>query len=208
MKGKDLSVRIYEQMKRDLLHDRFPHDEMFNEQYFADLYGCSRTPAREAAGRLVYEGYLNKFPSKGYIIRVPGEGEVRELRECRYVLECGVIDKLIALATDEQIRGLGELPDGSEDDILYLNNLSFHRDMARMAGNSKIADLIEHLLCLLVRPLVASRYPSFDAYAAQIRENGNPLTAEHRAILDAMLARDVEAARAALRRDIFPAKDL
>ena len=48
----------------------------------------------------------------------------------------------------------------------------------------------------------------FDAYAAQIRENGNPLTAEHRAILDAMLARDVEAARAALRRDIFPAKDL
>ena len=106
MRGKDLSERIYKLMKTDLMLGHLKSDEMFNEQTLADRYGCSRTPVREAAGRLVIEGYLNKYPSKGYIIRVPSENEVRELRECRYVLECSVIDKLTANASDEQIRAL------------------------------------------------------------------------------------------------------
>ena len=111
MKGKDLTERIYKLMKTDLMLGHLKSDEMFNEQTLADRYGCSRTPVREAAGRLVIEGYLNKYPSKGYIIRVPSETEVRELRECRYVLECSVIDKLTANASDEQIRALACLPE-------------------------------------------------------------------------------------------------
>lgn len=206
MRGKDLSERIYKLMKTDLMLGHLKSDEMFNEQTLADRYGCSRTPVREAAGRLVIEGYLNKYPSKGYIIRVPSENEVRELRECRYVLECSVIDKLTANASDEQIRALGCLPAGAPDDVLYSNNLQFHMEMARLAGNEKMAEMIESLLYLLVRPLVSSRYSSFGDYAGRVQDSGAPLTPEHAAIIDALLARDAVRAKALLKDDIYPAK--
>lgn len=206
MKGKDLTERIYKLMKNDLMLGHLKSDEMFNEQTLADRYGCSRTPVREAAGRLVFEGYLNKYPSKGYIIRVPSETEVRELRECRYVLECSVIDKLVSSASDEQLHALGCLPAGDPDDVLYVNNLMFHMEMVRLTGNGKMAEMVESLLYLLVRPLVSSRYSSFGAYAGRVQESGNPLTPEHAAIVDALLARDAARAKALLKDDIYPAK--
>lgn len=206
MRGKDLSERIYKIMKRDLMLGKFDCDEMYNEQTFADRYGCSRTPAREAAGRLVYEGYLNKFPSKGYIVRIPSETEVRELRECRYILECSVIDRIVAGASDAQIRSLEQIEASDPDDVLYMNNLAFHVEMARLTGNSKLEDMVESLLYLLVRPMVSTRYPSYADYASRVRETGSALTEEHAAIISALLARDAVRAKALLKDDMYPAK--
>lgn len=206
MKGKDLTERIYKQMKKDLMLGNFGCNEMFNEQTFADRYSCSRTPVREAAGRLVVEGYLNKYPSKGYFIRVPSENEVRELRECRYILECSVIDKIVGNATDNQIRSLEQPPEGDSDDVLFTNNLAFHMEMVRLTGNSKLSEMVESLLYLLVRPLISMRYASYEKYAARIMDSGNSLTLEHKAIVDALMARDAVRAKTLLREDIYPAQ--
>lgn len=206
MKGKDLTERIYRQMKTDLMLGKLDCNEVFNEQTLADRYECSRTPVREAAGRLVVEGFLNKFPSKGYFIRIPSESEVRELRECRYVLECSVIDKIVANATDSQIRSLGQLPQAEPDEVLFANNVLFHTEMAALAGNSKLSEMIERLLYLLARPSVVVRYPSFPDYATRVKDSGSMLTPEHKAIMDAMLARDALRAKELLKEDIYPTK--
>lgn len=206
MKGKDLTERTYLQMKQDLMLGRLKSDEVFNEQVFADRYGCSRTPVREAAGRLVAEGFLNKYPSKGYLIRIPSEYEVGELRECRYILESSVIDKIVESVPDEKIRGLADLSGSDQDDVLFLNNMAFHMEMAKLAGNSQLCSMIERLLCLLVRPLVSMRYRSYADYAVRVQEKGGALTEEHEAILNALLARDAALAKKLLREDIYPAK--
>lgn len=206
MKGKELTERIYRQLKTDLMLGKYNANEMYNEQTFADRYGCSRTPAREAAGRLVAEGYLNKYPSKGYVVRIPSEAEVRELRECRYILECSVVDKLVANASDAQIRSLQQVTITDPDEPLFTNNLTFHMDMAHLAGNGKLAEMIESLLYLLVRPLVSMRYPSFSEYAARSQGTEHTLTAEHEAIVNALLARDAQKAKTLLKDDIYPAK--
>ena len=78
--------------------------------------------------------------------------------------------------------------------------------MARLAGNEKMAEMIESLLYLLVRPLVSSRYSSFGDYAGRVQDSGAPLTPEHAAIIDALLARDAVRAKALLKDDIYPAK--
>lgn len=205
MRGKDLGERIYKMMKLDLMLGKYDNHEMYNEQDFADRYGCSRTPAREAAGRLVLEGFLNKYPSKGYIIRIPSETEVRELRECRYILECSVIDKIVADASDDQIHGLERVNTEDVMDVLYTNNLSFHLDMVRLTGNTKLEQMVESLLYLLVRPLVATRYPSYEDYASRT-QGGRGLTKEHMAIVEALLARDAAKAKELLKEDVYPAK--
>lgn len=206
MRGKDLGERIYKMMKLDLMLGKYDNHEMYNEQDFADRYGCSRTPAREAAGRLVLEGFLNKYPSKGYIIRIPSETEVRELRECRYILECSVIDKIVADASDDQIHGLERVNTEDVMDVLYTNNLSFHLDMVRLTGNTKLEQMVESLLYLLVRPLVATRYPSYEDYASRTQGGGRGLTKEHMAIVEALLARDAAKAKELLKEDVYPAK--
>lgn len=206
MKGKDLTDRIYKQMKSDLMLGKLDCNEVFNEQTLADRYSCSRTPVREAAGRLVIEGFLNKYPSKGYFIRVPSENEVRELRECRYILECSVIDKVVECATDQQISDLEKLPEANLNEVLFANNVIFHMEMAHLAGNGKLAEMIESLLYLLVRPSVSMRYASYKDYAARVKDSGCQMTPEHKAIVDALLARDAAKAKELLKEDIYPAK--
>ena len=110
-----------------------------------------------------------------------------------------MVDKLIANASDTQIRSLQQITVTDPEEPLFTNNLTFHMDMAHLAGNSKLAELIEALLYLLVRPLVSMRYPSFPDYATRIRDSDNTLTEEHSAIVEALLERDAEKAKACSR---------
>ena len=116
MKGKDLTERIYRQIKRDLMMCRLPSSELFSEQMLADRYNCSRTPAREAAGRLVSEGFLNKYPSKGYIVRLPTEREMSEMRYCLYSLETAALRLTVHTAYLEEFHSLMQLLEREIDD--------------------------------------------------------------------------------------------
>ena len=72
-------------------------------------------------------------------------------------------------------------------------------------GDGKTS-LVESLLYLLVRPLISMRYASYEKYAARIMDSGNSLTPEHKAIVDALMARDAVRAKTLLREDIYPAQ--
>ena len=97
-------------------------------------------------------------------------------------------------------------PEGDSDDVLFTNNLAFHMEMVRLTGNSKLSEMVESLLYLLVRPLISMRYASYEKYAARIMDSGNSLTPEHKAIVDALMARDAVRAKTLLREDIYPAQ--
>lgn len=199
----DLSEKVYEQLKSDLMAEVFPLNELIVEQTLIERYGVSRTPVREAAMRLVHEGYLTKYPKKGYAIRCTGPDEMRQLQECRYILECGVIDILIARAGDEELRGLlSYMSDKSlHRDALVLRSQQFHVNMARLTGNEQLVSLLTALMYKIARPMTRSGQISINHYRA-LASDEDYVDPEHLEIVEALLERDAEKAKQLLHRDI------
>ena len=199
----DLAEKAYLQLKNDLMDDVFPLGEMIIEQNLVDRYGMSRTPIREAATRLVHEGYLKKYPKKGYTIRCTGEQELRELLECRYILECGVVERIIERATDEEIRELGNYMKESDSIHVSLVNrsLAFHLNMAKLVGNASLYQMLQSILYHIVRPLASSQRVGIEQYISHAADEGYR-EREHDELLEAMLNRDLSAAKKILKQDI------
>lgn len=215
MRGKDLTERVYHEIKRDLMLRKLPSNELFSEQLLADRYHCSRTPAREAAGRLTAEGFLKKYPSKGYIVRLPTEREINEMRYCCYVLEVAALRQSFHNAYVEEYRSLYELIDReyNDPDIAYFSNMTFHYELAKLSGNATILAYIEQLYGLTIRGEQAPIYRG-NAYLDEklpqkvdIQNISSNMLAEkehHRKIVDALVARNLEDAVRYLCQDIYP----
>ena len=218
MKGKDLTERIYRQIKRDLMMCRLPSSELFSEQMLADRYNCSRTPAREAAGRLVSEGFLNKYPSKGYIVRLPTEREMSEMRYCLYSLETAALRLTVHTAYLEEFHSLMQLLEREIDDpeIAYFSNMTFHYELAKLSRNDTLVNLIERLYSLMIRGESSPTHrgvPYLGDCFPDKRENFMPLhgspgdTEQHKAIVRALIENRSEDALRLLIADIYPTVD-
>ena len=199
----DLAGQVYERLRVDLVEDRFPVGDLITEQALVERYGVSRTPVREAVMRLVYEGYLKKYPKKGYTIRIISEDEVLALEQVRLILECGVIDILVRSATDEQLKTLLKQPDhiDSHTNVLIEIGLAFHLNMARMTGNPHLYRTLEDVLLLLTRPSSQVQRLTVQAFRASVM-SGDIIDNMHLAIAGALIARDAEEAKRLLRQDI------
>lgn len=211
MKGKDLTERVYREIKRDLMLRKLPSSELFSEQMLADWYHCSRTPAREAAGRLVSEGFLNKYPSKGYIVRLPTDREMNEMRYCRYVLEIAALRQTVHMAYVEDFRRLYNLLDRTYDDpeLAYFSNMTFHYELAKLSGNKTIVSYIERLLGLMIRGESTPIYRGSAYLGDRLPENDiapaeQPSQELHHKIVDALVSRDLKNAVRYLNLDIYP----
>lgn len=213
MKGKDLTERVYKEMKKDIMLGNIPSNELFSEQMLSDRYNCSRTPAREAAGQLVMEGFLNKYPSKGYIIHLPTMRELRDMRHCRYVLESAGLEQIVRTAYTEDIRKLYPLasPPETDSEEAIFSNMIFHLELMKLCDNQTLLNLVERLHCLMMRNDVEqNQMPVYDYLGIthpQIKASPNPLLDEpnnHKALLDAILERDIKKAKRMLQLDIYP----
>lgn len=196
----DLAEQIYRQFKQDLMDDKFPLDEMIIEQDLVERYGASRTPVREAATRLVHEGYLKKYPKKGYTIRCNNEKEIKDMGECRYLMECGIIDRLVVNASDAELRSLLDHSHPLHETMVE-RSLAFHLNMARLAKNDYLYHLLENLLFMLIRPAAYAQRRTLEDYTEKATEPGYH-DEDHQAIVSALLARDAKTAKEILRRDI------
>ena len=212
MKGKDLTERVYRDFKRDVMLKKFPSNDLFSEQMLAERYDCSRTPAREAAGRLVAEGFLNKYPSKGYIVRLPTEREMAEMRYCCFVLENAALELSVHCAYGEEIRALYSLLDEKIDDpeVAYFSNMTFHYELTKLSGNNTILSMVERLHGLMIREESEPTYRGLTSLGETMPVEGPKQTFDkkeekecQRKLVDALLARDLAEAKRQLYIDMY-----
>lgn len=215
MKGKDLTERVYREIKKDLMLRKIPSSELFSEQMLADWYHCSRTPAREAAGRLVAEGYLNKYPSRGYIVRLPTAREMYEMRYCCYTLERTALGLSLHNAYREEFHSLLKIIDGDMDDpeLAYFSNMTFHYELAKLSGNQVMVSYIERLHSMMIRGESATSYRGSSYLGQSMPEQGEPSGFQrnmererenHRKIVEAMMNNDLRTAVTWLCHDYYP----
>ncbi|MFA3916006.1 GntR family transcriptional regulator [Ruegeria hyattellae] len=167
------------------------------ESDLAERFGVSRTPIREALQRLETQSLLER-DGRSLIVASLDHNQMAELYVVRSELE-GLAASLAARhATEEEIRVLREMVEADDalvDDPPALSraNRRFHEQIHLASHNRYLVqqlDLVHRTMALMATT----------SLAAQGR--GEIAQAEHKAIVEAIAARDEEAAGRALKDHI------
>lgn len=184
----------YVEIKRRILDLEMAPGTSFTEGALAADLGLSKTPIREALGRLRQERLVDAVARSGYQVVPVTLKDARGLLQVRGVLEAeaaalaaqqGVdIDALLQL--DELCRQEYD-PDDPDSILGFVRaNARLHVALARMGGNETLAAMLEDVLERLHRPFFFGlRHSPRDDQAAE----------EHLRLLDAVKAGDVPTAR-------------
>ena len=193
--------RITAQLRRMAAEFVIKPDERIREGEMAARLSVSRTPLREALNRLVSEGFLTFTSGQGFFCRSLTPDRILDLYEARAAVECEAMRLAIARATDTDISALKADLDRSEplyetatDRIALLEmDEAFHMALTRMSHNAELANMLTNINGRI-------RYVRMIGLDMD-RSEPRRMTA-HRAILDALAARDQARALYTLRAHI------
>jgi DNA-binding FadR family transcriptional regulator len=212
-----LSEQLAERIRQHIEQARLPDGALFmTEAEVADKFEVSRTISREALGRLRAIGLLEGRKRKGFIVRHPdpirlfsislpalakSDRDVIDLARLRYVLELGAIELAVKNATIDQITRLMEIAGqikqaaGRRSPTKRMNELdiAFHSLLLEMTSSKLIAGM-QRVLVDFFRTTTSSA--PLDATSAE------HTAWEHTELAAAIRDRDLEHARALMRRQL------
>jgi DNA-binding GntR family transcriptional regulator len=196
---------VVDRLDKAILTGELPLGARLSEQSLADGLGVSRGPLREALRRLEGRHLIVRVHNLGARVASFTKEDISQLLVIREALE-GVAARYAAeRMTDAEIGELAALVttglDGSkkqQDFAEYHQSLDhdFHYRIIQGSRNSRLMDILLKDTFYLLR-IYRYRFKLEDA-----RNRAPEASAEHRAIFDAISARDPEAAERAMRNHL------
>jgi DNA-binding GntR family transcriptional regulator len=186
--------KAYVFTKERILDGRFGGGLLITEGDVGADVGVSRTPVREAFLRLESEGLLRLYPKRGALVVAVSPTEVEMVMETRLLVERFAIGKIIETEAElgaspaEVIARQERLGARSDSTGFVEADREFHRIFVAAAGNPILLALHDSLRDRQTRMNLAA--------LARSDDRQRQVLMEHRAIAEAVAARDLDAALA------------
>ena len=198
--------RVYAGLRDDILHLRMLPGTNIDEATLEKRYDVSRTPVREALIRLASDGLISLLPNRGAQVSKIDVSDVPQFFEAMDVCQRMVLRLAAYRRSDEQIdelRALNAEFEGAATNhevvAMTETNHRFHNAMALACGNKYLAGLYGELLSVGLRLARSAYGTAFDD--SEVDESYfETVIDQHAAMIDALVARDADAADA-LGRD-------
>lgn len=194
-----LAESAYGQLKAGILSCRLLPGAMLASAQLAESLGMSRTPVQEALKALTREGLLVATPRVGYRVTPVTVRDIREIFDLRLALEAhaaglaaeGAATRDVEILRAQQRQAKEHCAERSVEDPSYLesvilDNREFHVSIAAMSRNERLTRAVGALLDEGQR--------IYYLYFLASRPRWDP----HATIIDALAARDPQAARQAM----------
>jgi DNA-binding GntR family transcriptional regulator len=188
-----LTERTYQLLRRGILSCELEPGSEVSEADLAEQLDVSKTPVREALGRLRIEGFVRTFPRRGYQIVPLTLSDMDETFDVRSIVEAGCGELACDRITGDELDRLDTLADASYDqtktaslDHFISANRDFHLAIARATGNQRLYELAFKQLDELER---------FFYIGARRRDLNTEVNADHHRIVDVLRRRDRAATR-------------
>ncbi|HEX6000111.1 MAG TPA: GntR family transcriptional regulator [Hyphomicrobiaceae bacterium] len=200
VRSASLSSLVEAEVMRLILSGDLEAGQQIKEIAIASRLGVGRSSVREALRALEAVGLVRIEKNRGAFVRKLTETEIQELYVVREQLEVLAGRLLAKRITDEEIAELRGYIEALESYVEPENfqkyfplNLKFHRRIFEMAGNARLLDMYQRLINEL----------------HTVRRNGllsggglAVSNEEHRRIVEALAARDADAAAEAMRAQV------
>jgi DNA-binding GntR family transcriptional regulator len=201
-----LREQVLEVLRSAIVEQRLPPGHRLIERELVEQIGVSRTTVREVLRELAAEGLVTTIPQKGAIVAVPTRDEATELYEVRAVLEGLAARRFVEHASDSQVAALraafSDLEqvtrDGDDSRALLSAKDRFYDVLLKGSGNRAIYSILAglHARVSVLR-------------TTSMSQPGRPERSveEIRAIVEAVEARDAEAAARACAHHVEQAAE-
>lgn len=188
---------VYRQIRAGIRNGRYKPGARLREADLAAQLQVSRTPIREAINRLVSDRLVEVGPSRGVMVVQLDRQQVRELYSLREALEGTAAGLAARHASAAEIEMMYELLAASRDAVSPANaaaaNARFHQAIHESAHNRYLSLALEQLSdSLALLPGTTFEAPG----------RGEAASAEHLAILEAIVEREPSRAEEAARLHI------
>ena len=200
MAAASLTPRALYQEVAELLRQRIFNRELtpgswIDELKLAEEYGISRTPLREALKVLAAEGLVTMKVRRGAYVTEVSERDLTDVYHLLALLESDAASVVACQATDAQLKDLQTLHRELEKSIgnrekFFQINERFHMRLLEIADNRWRDQMVADLR----KVMKLNRHNSL-LKSGRIQES----LAEHQAIMNALMARDVKASAHAMQ---------
>lgn len=198
-KKQSMTERVLNELRNDIINWNYNENDMITEAEISQKFGVSKTPSREALNYLCMEGFLEKIPNKGYLVKGISVMELQSLFQYRGILEKACAEMAIQYATADELRFLQELTEehvkkaeGSTYQEYSEMNMDFHMSVAYLSRNRYLVSVLENVLNNLRRVFVRE-WKSSGAKA---------LLEAHMELVEVLIKRDVEQAKQYVAREL------
>lgn len=195
-----LRGRVYESIREDILGGRYQQNAELKEAAIGAELGVSRTPVREALRQLELEGLVNIIPNRGAYVNMITAKDVQDIYVIRPMLEGLCARWATEKITEEQLDSLEETLCLTEYhtkkenyEKLYELDSLFHEQLYSASGSRILNHVLSdfHDYVKMVRKItIASQSRSVKS------------TEEHRAIFEAIKAKDADQAEELARQHV------
>ncbi len=145
--------KVFKDLIRDAIYEAIINEELkpgdrIVEMEWADRFGASQAPVREAIRDLEAMGIVVSIPFKGSFVREMTERQIDDVHEIRTGLETVALNQAMDKATEEQIKDLQQyLEDMFEaakngDEKAFMEaDINFHEAIVDMADTTDLKKL-------------------------------------------------------------------
>lgn len=192
----NISEALVAALREMIVDGRLPAGERLNEVHLAASLGVSRTPLREALGRLAAEDALTSSPRIGYFVRPLTIEEFQQIYPIRAILDpealrlAGVPPPRRMARLEAQNRNILE---GADPEKVISLDDAWHLELLSDCPNRVLIGLIEQFM---------RRTRRYELALMRERRNVRGATDDHKKILAALRSRDLGRACEALRRNL------
>ncbi|KQN51262.1 GntR family transcriptional regulator [Serratia sp. Leaf50] len=190
--GLSLNEQAYRRFKQALVTLSYKPGEYLNTAQVMNDLAMGRTPINQAIHRLSNEGLLQIIPRKGVMVSPLSVDDALELIEVRLANEMLCMRLASSRISAQDIASLEAINQQIEvatqqrdrDGMMLLDN-QFHQQLAKIAGNKMLMDILS------VLHAQAQRF-----WASSLSKEGHmqEVIEEHRAIINALAEQDAQAA--------------
>ena len=183
-----LRIRVFNAIENAILNGEYKDGESLSELRISKEMGVSRTPVREALMQRELEGLVRNIPNKGAVVVGVSQQDTRDIYEIRIRIE-GLAAKLCAeKITEQELTALEKIVELQEfylmkndTEQIWKLDSDFHKIIYDASRSRPLRFMLSNFHNYIKK-----------ARDTSVRTEGRAekTVAEHRAILDAIKARD------------------
>jgi DNA-binding GntR family transcriptional regulator len=204
-----MSQRVYGDLRELIMSGRVQPGQRLTLKSLSEAVGTSQMPVREALRQLAAEGALEFLPNKSVRVPLMTKEKFLELLAIRLQVECLALEHATQRITKDQLQELArhhetfskEVKRKSPDPTIAIEaNMRFHFTAYRAAQMPTLMNMIEGLW-LQVGPVL-----NLDMRSGSKRlTDAESARYHHQKILEAMMKKNIKAAKNALIADLTSA---
>lgn len=202
---RPLGEMVYESLRDAIINQVLKPGERLMETELAEEMGVSRTPVREAIRKLEQEGYVVMIPRKGAYVAGLSIKDIHEVFEIRGALESLAAGLAAERATQEEIEEMErnivlEASHFESSDLIKTIEVDtkFHELIFKASKNDRLLSMINNL---------REQVQRFRTTTLAVSGRMKFALEEHRRIVEAIAARDVQLAQQMAKEHIESAEN-